>query len=72
MSKEAWFANFEYLQAEHPDMSDEDLSEMASERLRDQYADRADQINDERKEMKHEASIQVHDPSAERNRSDDA
>jgi hypothetical protein len=55
MSKEAWFANFEYLQAEHPDMTDEDLSEMASERLRDQFADRADQLNDEKWERDYEA-----------------
>ena len=48
MSKADWFEKFEYLQAEHPDMTDEELSEMATERQRDEYAERADQINDER------------------------
>jgi len=54
MSKDAWFQEFERLynerEAGEVDMTDEDLSEMASERLRDQMADKADLIWDERKE----------------------
>lgn len=48
MSKENWFAHFERLDAEHPELGDDELSEMASEAQRDEFADRADQINDER------------------------
>jgi len=48
MNKMAWFDKFEHFQAEHPDLPDEALSEMATESLIDDFADRADRINDER------------------------
>lgn len=49
MSKEAWFQNFERLEAEYPELSDEDLSELASQRQREEFADRADLLKDEAK-----------------------
>lgn len=49
MSKEQWFQNFERIQAEHPELSDEEASEMASEKQREDFADRADQLKDEAK-----------------------
>lgn len=55
MNKMAWFDNYETLYNEREagemgeDFTDEDLAEMASERLRDQAADRADLIHDEAK-----------------------
>ncbi len=48
MSSDNWFAHFERLDAEYPDKSDEELSEMASEAQVDEMADRADMLNDER------------------------
>ncbi len=48
MGSDAWFERFERIQAEHPEMSDDEASEAADEKLRDDYADRADQIKDER------------------------
>jgi len=50
MSKEDWFRHFEEIDAEHPELSDDEKSEMASEAQRDEMADRADLISDERKE----------------------
>jgi hypothetical protein len=47
MGSDAWFERFERIQAEHPEMSDEEASEAAEQKLRDDYADRADQLNDE-------------------------
>ena len=49
MSKEAWFKEFERLQAEHPEKSDEDLSDMAHEAVVDRMAARADFLLDEMK-----------------------
>ena len=55
MSKEQWFQNYETLYNEREagemseELTDEDLAEMASERERDQEAERADRIHDERK-----------------------
>ena len=55
MSKEEWFDNYERLYNERDageideDTSDEELSDRATEEERDQMADRADQISDERK-----------------------
>lgn len=48
MSRDNWFEHFERLDAEHPEKSDDELSEMATEAQVDEMADRADQINDER------------------------
>ncbi len=54
MSKAAWFDQYERLYNEREagemdgEVTDEDLSELATEAVKDQYADRADQINDER------------------------
>jgi len=49
MSKEDWFRHFERLDAEHPGLSEEELSDMASDAQIDEMADRADMIKDERK-----------------------
>ena len=49
MSKEDWFRHFEHEAAEHPELSDEELSERAYQRQIDEYADRADQALDEEK-----------------------
>lgn len=57
MGSDAWFANFERIQAEHPEMSDEEASEAAEQKLRDDYADRADQLNDEKWERAYEAKL---------------
>lgn len=57
MGSDAWFANFERIQAEHPEMSDEEASEAAEQKLRDDYADRADQLNDEKWERAYEAKM---------------
>jgi len=54
MNKEAWFQNFEMIQAEHPEMTDEEAGEAAREKLKDDWADRADQINDERWDRKYD------------------
>lgn len=50
MSKEQWFRHFEALLAEFPDKDDDELSEMAEERARDERADRADYAHDLAKE----------------------
>ena len=50
MSKEEWFAEFERLEAEHPEKSDAELSDMAHEAMVERQAVRADHILDE---MKH-------------------
>ena len=49
MSKQQWFDNFERILAENPYISDEQASELAEERTRDQMADRADRLRDEKK-----------------------
>ena len=49
MSKEEWFRQFERLEAEHPEKSDEELSNMAQEALVDQISAKADQLVDEAK-----------------------
>ena len=50
MSKEEWFQEFERLEAEHPDKSDEELSDMAEEALVDRMAYQADTLLDEMKD----------------------
>ena len=62
MGSDAWFANFERIQAEHPEMSDEEASEAAEQKLRDDYADRADQLNDEAWERAYEAKQRDSNP----------
>ena len=57
MGSDAWFERFERIQAEHPEMSDDEASEAADEKLRDDYADRADQLNDEKWERAYEAKL---------------
>jgi hypothetical protein len=57
MGSDLWFANFERIQAEHPEMSDEEASEAAEQKIRDDYADRADQLNDEKWERAYEAKL---------------
>ena len=47
MSSEIWFAHFERLDAEHPGMSEDELSEMAEQAVRDDLADRVDAAMDE-------------------------
>ena len=49
MSKDAWFAEFERLEAEHPELSDDKLSDLATKALADSMADAADQALDEAK-----------------------
>lgn len=53
MSKDNWFQHYERLYDEREageiDVDDEELSEMADEAQRDEMADRADILHDERK-----------------------
>jgi hypothetical protein len=49
MSKEDWFAHYEEVLAEHPELSDEQASDLAAERQIDAYAALADRLNDETK-----------------------
>ncbi len=49
MSKQDWFEKFERVQAERPELSDEDASELAYQRQREEFADRADRLKDEKK-----------------------
>ena len=49
MSKEAWFREFERLEAEHPERSDDELSDMAWDAAVDRMACQADQLRDEAK-----------------------
>ncbi len=49
MSKEEWFREFERLEAEYPEKSDEELSNMANMQMVDRQAARADQLLDEAK-----------------------
>ena len=50
MSSDAWFRQFERLDAEHPNLSEDELSEMAEQAVRDEYADRVDAAMDEASE----------------------
>ena len=50
VSKDSWFRHFEQLEAEHPDLSDDTLAEMAREREIDEMADQADLAVDQAKE----------------------
>ena len=49
MSKEAWFQEYERLEAEHPTLSDEELSDMAHEQMVDRQVAKADSLRDEAK-----------------------
>jgi hypothetical protein len=49
MSKEEWFREFERLEAEHPNKSDDELSDMAHEAWVDKMATTADRLLDEAK-----------------------
>ena len=49
MSKEQWFKHFEDLLAEFPDKDDDELSEKAEVRARDERADLADYAKDNAK-----------------------
>ena len=42
MGSDQWFKHFERVLTEHPDISDDEASEMAEERVRDENADHAD------------------------------
>ena len=46
MSKEQWFRHYEALVSEFPEMGDDELSELAEERAKDERADRADYARD--------------------------
>jgi len=50
MSKDEWFAEYERLEAERPDLTDEELADLAHEALIDRWADRADMLLDAEKE----------------------
>ena len=47
MSSEEWFQHFERLEAEHPEMSDEELDAAARDAQVDEWAARADMLHDE-------------------------
>jgi len=49
MSKEAWFRHLEDIDAEHPELTEEEAGDMAQERLADEWAAQADQLKDELK-----------------------
>ena len=49
MSKEAWFQEYERLEAEHPEKSDEELSNMAHDQMVDRQVAKADSLRDEAK-----------------------
>jgi len=49
MSKWEWFRHFEEVDAEHPELSEDEKVTMAEERHVDEMAARADQIRDEAK-----------------------
>jgi hypothetical protein len=46
MSKEEWFRHYERLEAEHPDATDEELSDLAFESMTDQLSATADALKD--------------------------
>ena len=46
MASDLWFRHFERLDAEHPELDDDWLSEMAEQAVRDEYADRVDAAMD--------------------------
>ena len=46
MPSDLWFAHFERLDAEHPEMDDDQLSELAEQAVRDDLADRVDAAMD--------------------------
>jgi len=50
MSKEAWFRQFERLEAEHPEKDDDELGDMAHEAMVEGFAQQVDQAMDEKKE----------------------
>ena len=49
MSREEWFRAFEQLYAEHPDATDDELSDLAHELMVDRLTARAEQLRDEAK-----------------------
>ena len=46
MGSEIWFRHFERLDAEHPELSEDQLSELAEQAVRDDLADRVDAAKD--------------------------
>lgn len=46
MSKDEWFAEYERIEAERPDLTDAELADLAHEALVDRMADRADALLD--------------------------
>jgi len=55
MSKDSWFREFERLEAEHPEKTEDELSDMAHDQMADKMAQRVDRAKDERKENLHGA-----------------
>ena len=49
MSRDQWFEKFERIQAERPELSDEDASELAYQQQREDFGEKADRLKDERK-----------------------
>ena len=49
MSNQEWFRHFEEIDAEFPELSEDEKVTMAEERQIDEMASRADMIRDERK-----------------------
>lgn len=50
MSSDIWLKHFEQLEAEHPELDDSRISELAEQAVRDEYADRVDAAMDEASE----------------------
>ena len=46
MSSDPWIRHYEAIEAEHPEMSDDELSELAEQAVRDDLADRVDAARD--------------------------
>lgn len=54
MSKEEWFREFEHLEAEHPEKSDEELADLVHEKMVDRFTTKADMLLDAEKEGLHD------------------
>ena len=46
MSSDPWIRHYEAIEAAHPELSDDELSELAEQAVRDDLADRVDAAKD--------------------------
>ena len=46
MGSDIWFRHYEAIEAEHPELSEDELSELAEQAVRDDLADRVDAAMD--------------------------